>query len=174
MGSTGFIDVNVVLNHLTFKTLQCTSNDIERIVKEDAKRRYTMKRCSATGALLVRANQGHSIAVNHLELFPVNDPNDYPIVVHGTYFKCWDAIKTEGLRRMKRNHIHLACFDSIGASKEPLSGFRSNCQLLIYIDMKRAMEAGIQFFRSSNNVILTKGLNGVLSPEFFSKIVKRP
>ena len=67
---------------------------------------------------------------------------------------------------------------------------RSSCQVLIYINLRKALEGeenhyfliylwlvhvftdGIQFFRSSNNVILCAGdANGYLSTKYFEKVV---
>jgi len=43
--------------------------------------------------------------------------------------------------------------------------------LKIYMDMSKAMAAGLRFFRSANNVILSPGdSNGIIQPEFFSKV----
>lgn len=52
---------------------------------------------------------------------------------------------------MRRKHIHIA------KSLEAKSGKRSNCTLLVYIDMDAAMHDGIQFYESANGVILTEG-----------------
>ena len=38
----------------------------------------------------------------------IEDPNEYPEVIHGTYLKFWKLIKGEGLKRMSRNHMHFA------------------------------------------------------------------
>lgn len=45
-----------------------------------------------------------------LELKPILDISDIPsrIAVHGTTRSAWKIIETEGLSKMKRNHIHLA------------------------------------------------------------------
>lgn len=78
-----------------------------------------------------------------------------------------------GLNRMKRNHIHMAC--GIPGEDEVISGMRGSCQAVIYIDVASAMAAGIKFFKSSNGVILTQGINdsGVLPSEFFQEVVER-
>lgn len=74
-------------------------------------------------------------------------------MVHGTFSKFWGSIKEGGLKRMTRNHIHFAP----GMPKEEgvVSGMRGNCDVIIQIDLKAAMNDGIEFFISSNNVILT-------------------
>lgn len=54
---------------------------------------------------------------------------------------------------MSRNHIHFAP----GMPKEEgvVSGMRGSCDVIIQIDLKAAMKDGIEFYISSNNVILT-------------------
>lgn len=65
--------------------------------------------------------------------------------------------------------------DEIKGSNKVTSGFRSSSNVLIYIDLPRAMEeGGLKFYRSQNNVILTPGdANGFVSPRFFSKYALR-
>ena len=46
------------------------------------------------------------------------------------------------------------------------SGIRNTSKILIYVDLPRAIGAGIPFFRSENNVILSPG---PILPEFFAK-----
>lgn len=49
---------------------------------------------------------------------------------------------------------------------------RSDAQVFIYIDLTKAIEAGINFSKSSNNVILSSGnLNGVIEPLYFLKVI---
>ena len=51
---------------------------------------------------------------------------------------------------------------------------RSSAQVLIYIDMQKALEAGILFFLSENGVVLTEGdVCGFLSPEYFLRVEDR-
>jgi 2'-phosphotransferase len=82
------------------------------------------------------------------------------VVVHGTFTKFWPLIKEQGLKRMNRNHIHFAP----GLPKEEgvISGMRTSCDIIIQIDMEAAIKDGIAFYISSNNVILTEGLEGLL------------
>ena len=39
---------------------------------------------------------------------------------------------------------------------------RTSCDIIIEIDMEAAIKDGIPFYISSNNVILTEGLEGLL------------
>lgn len=119
----------------------------------------------------IRANQGHSITtVDKVELVSLTTLADFPSnVVHGTNNQAWKKIKTTGLSRMNRLHIHMAG----GRLGEDgiISGMRANSQVYIYIDIPKALEAGIPFFKSSNNVILSPGnAEGFIPASFFLKI----
>ena len=67
---------------------------------------------------------------------------------------------------MKRNHIHLA----IGEPNQAKSGIRYNSLIIIYIDLKKAINDGIVFKISPNRVILTDGIEGFLSSKYFLKV----
>ncbi|SNX87689.1 related to TPT1 - tRNA 2`-phosphotransferase [Melanopsichium pennsylvanicum] len=100
------------------------------------------------------------------------DGNDKVVeVVHGTYKDAWESILSSGgLKRMTRNHIHLAKgkFGQAGV----ISGMRKSANRLIYIDIKTAIADGIEFLLSSNGVVLTPGAKGigVLSIRYFTKV----
>ena len=65
---------------------------------------------------------------------------------------------------MARNHIHL------GQGLNAQSGMRKSCDLIIEIDVEKAMNDGIQFFRSENGVILTSGIDGYLHKKYFKQV----
>lgn len=56
-----------------------------------------------------------------------------------------------------------------------ISGMRRDAQVLIYIDLRRALAAGCPFWRSENGVILSEGLGGgsIVPAEFFDVVVER-
>mmetsp|Transcript_3336 Transcript_3336/g.7011 ORF Transcript_3336/g.7011 Transcript_3336/m.7011 type:complete len:116 (+) Transcript_3336:2-349(+) len=100
--------------------------------------------------------------------------------------KAWrDHIRIEGLKRMKRNHIHFASglpacrIDAGGEGGEkrnmaaPKSGMRTNSEVYIYINGRNCSKCGIPFFRSDNGVILTEGIGkeGFLPLKYFEKVV---
>ena len=126
--------------------------------------------------LCIRANQGHSIhTVNTEELLTPIQPNELSemgTIIHGTTKEAWlNHIQQEGLNKMKRNHIHFAagfpCADGI------ISGMRKSSQVYIYVNGKACAEDGIKFYRSSNGVILTEGMDGkggVLPVRYFAKV----
>lgn len=171
----GYIDVEIILRHKSFVTKRCSFSDIQRIVSNNNKNRFLLK-CVNQNQWKIKANQGHSLVnVNKLDLKEIS-PGDYEIIVHGSFYRFLDKIKSEGLKCMNRNHIHFTFKDKIDFStskEEKVSGFRENSQILIYIDFKRAISDGIIFYKSENNVILSSGLNGCISSKYFQKIVDR-
>ena len=49
---------------------------------------------------------------------------------------------------------------------------RKSSQILIYINVQKALDAGIHFYLSANGVVLTDGdESGFLKPEFFERVV---
>ncbi|CAG8770087.1 4130_t:CDS:2, partial [Acaulospora morrowiae] len=149
-----------------------TFGDIRSIVDSNDKQRFTLIQEIQENGMpvwLIRANQGHSMEVKELELEKITDPAQIPEVIHGTYVRYWKNIRSQGLSKMNRNHIHCATgrFGDSGVK----SGMRKNCDLFIYINVARAMEDGIEFYRSANGVILTSGVGGFLNPKYFLKVV---
>jgi 2'-phosphotransferase len=70
---------------------------------------------------------------------------------------------------MRRNHIHLA---QGVPGNGVISGMRTSSQILIYVDIAKALSVGIKFYLSSNGVVLTEGDElGFLSPSFFERVV---
>ena len=158
---------------------------------------------------LIRATQGHSIksvdAASFLEPLSLANESKLPdTVVHGTFHGAWPAIlQSGGLRCMGRHHIHFATGPSLETvlaaqreagetsnqdldEKKVISGMRWDAQVLIYIDIRKALKAGCPFWRSENGVILSEGMpvsngqaanNGgqqnVVPVEFFDVVVER-
>jgi len=130
--------------------------------------------------LCIRANQGHSFKAG-LESNKLLTPLDTReltsaelILVHGTTQRAWeDHIRLEGLRRMKRNHIHFATGLPNG-QKSPISGMRSSSQIYIYVSGKKCAADGILFYRSDNGVVLTAGVDeeGLLPIKYFERVVQ--
>ena len=148
-----------------------TLANIELAVSSNEKQRFTLKR-SDSGKMLIRATQGHSIQLEQPDIRPVLDSTQYPVVVHGTQWRLWPTIQREGLSRMSRTHIHFA--QGLPGEAGVISGMRQSCNLLIFVDLTKAISAGLQFFVSANGVLLCAGdQRGYLGPQFFAKVVRR-
>ncbi|KAG0337273.1 hypothetical protein BG000_005627 [Podila horticola] len=174
----GYCLLSDVMAHSKFKRF--TVADVMGVVETNDKKRFEVMEERITdkdGAVVtktfIRAVQGHSIkAVEDLGLEPLTNPAQIPTVVHGTVFSKWDLIRQNGLSKMNRNHIHMAA--GLLGESGVISGMRRSCNLYIYIDTVKAIQDGIKFFRTSNSVILSDGLNGdgTIPAPYFLKVVK--
>ncbi|KAJ5095800.1 hypothetical protein NUU61_005156 [Penicillium alfredii] len=125
-------------------------------------------------------------AASFLEPLSLADESKLPdTVVHGTFHAAWPAImQSGGLRCMGRNHVHFATGPSLEsvlavhkngaghgntstwkerAAVAPdegrvISGMRRDAQVLLYLDLRKALAAGCPFWRSENGVILSEGV----------------
>ncbi|KAF7707497.1 tRNA 2'-phosphotransferase 1 [Silurus meridionalis] len=168
MGSDGFVFVDELLTHGQFQSFSV--EEIERVVATNDKQRFKLQTHPENGRLQIRANQGHTVQVENLEMTPVVlDAPDCPQeAVHGSYMKNWPSIRSRGLSRMLRTHIHLA--PGLPGEDQVISGMRYNCDLAVYVNVRKALADGIEFYWSENKVLLTPGdADGVLAPRYFSR-----
>ncbi|AYV75586.1 MAG: hypothetical protein Terrestrivirus2_94 [Terrestrivirus sp.] len=147
------------------KLVNASRTDIMSVVENNDKKRFVI--IDRKGIEYIRAAQGHneesgSLIEDDKLMNLIIEP--YPICFHGTFTKYVGDIKKTGLNRMSRKHIHLT------NKLDALSGIRHNTQSLIFIDMDQAMKDGIKFYESSNGVILSEGIDGVIHPKYISKI----
>nr|POF15015.1 trna 2'-phosphotransferase 1 [Quercus suber] len=142
------------------------------------------------------ADSSHSL----LTPLSLSKPDALPrVAVHGTNRRAWPLIQASGgLKPMKRNHVHFATgvpegFTSLASAAVPsqqqqqqqqdatdestetalpvISGMRNSSTILIFLDLRKALEAGIGFGMSANGVILTEGnAEGLVPVEFFERV----
>jgi 2'-phosphotransferase len=72
---------------------------------------------------------------------------------------------------MNRNQIHFA--EGLPGEDGVISGMRSSAQVLVYLNLELAKEAGLPLFRSQNNVLLSPGFDGVVPPFLFEQVLER-
>ncbi|XP_022083188.1 tRNA 2'-phosphotransferase 1-like isoform X2 [Acanthaster planci] len=167
--SGGFINVDDLLAHPMFSHF--TVGDIKRVVTSNDKQRFSLKEHPDSKKLQICANQGHSFQLPDLELVSITDPTQYPTVIHGTYLKNWDSIKLQGLSRMKRTHVHFAQGEP--GENGVISGMRRSCDLMIFLNLEKALQGGLSFFLSKNGVILCPGdENGLIHPRYFKQVMQ--
>lgn len=168
MGSDGFVPVDDVLEYFRSSS-KCRSipsklwtiQSINAIVESDKKSRYRLQ-TNSDGVLFIRAQQGHSIKEvldDNAMLKPITLQNvvEFPIAVHGTTEEKWTKIQKDGeLNAGQRIHIHFA--QGLQNEQGVKSGMRLSSDVYLYIDLKRALEAGYLFYVSGNGVILCSGL----------------
>ncbi len=145
-----------------------TKLDVEYIVKTNDKKRFELK--TVDDKIYIRAVQGHSdklkkVIVDDKLLTKIIHP--LPICIHGTTRPYWNAIKLFGLNRMSRIHIHMIPSKPNDKNKI-ISGLKHKSDTLIYINMEHAMQDGMVFYTSSNNVVLSSGFDGIIPPKYLT------
>lgn len=127
---------------------EVTLSDVERVVADNPKQRFEL----ADGR--IRARQGHSVPVD-LGLEALAPPAR---LFHGTVARVLPAIRREGLRKMRRHHVHL----SADVATATQVGGRRGAPVVLTVRAGAMAAAGHVFYRSGNGVWLTKHV----PPEF--------
>lgn len=121
-------------------------DELVEVVETNDKARFAF---DATGDR-IRANQGHSVAVE-LHLEGAEPP---PLLYHGTVARSLAAIRAEGLSRMDRHHVHL----SADVATARRVGARRGRPVVLTIHAGRMHRDGHRFYRSTNGVWLTEAV----------------
>ncbi|KAL8796843.1 MAG: hypothetical protein Q9195_000926 [Heterodermia aff. obscurata] len=121
MDANGYINVADLMAWRKFHNLSVTLSELRTVVDTNAKQRFSMIPLPSTisghsdddpSHYLIRANQGHSLAISSENLLKpiLATDSDFPsLVVHGTNDEAWSGIrKSGGLKRMSRRHVHFA------------------------------------------------------------------
>lgn len=173
----GYMEGNVLLNWLKKKVRptiknQLTPGLIKSMVLQNKKQRFHLLGDPDEGTWYIRANQGHSMVGICVDMREITDPSEITNCIHGTYSRHLNAIMKTGLNRMNRQHIHMAA--SVPGKNGVISGMRNSCDTIIYVDAAKAMALGIQFFISSNGVILSPGdASGSIPASCFIRVEQR-
>ncbi|KAK0312839.1 tRNA 2'-phosphotransferase [Friedmanniomyces endolithicus] len=142
---------------------------------------------------LIRANQGHSLKLSDDSglLTPITAANLPSAAIHGTTHAAWPLIVASGgLKPMGRNHVHFASglpsgFRSIGNDESDgaaattvdapvISGMRNSSTILMFLDLDKALAAGVKLGLSDNEVILSEGnADGLVPLEVFKRVEDR-
>ena len=161
----GYADVEDILDLSFFNRYD--EDDIESLVDRDSKGRFAKRRYC--GKLQVKATQGHSIKLSNPDLEIITHHTEARVVLHGTRKIHIDSIRLQGLSRMRRDHIHFTT-----AERGVQSGMPPRCDMVIEIDMEKALRGRIKFYRSENDVILSPGdCNGCIPTKYFKRAYDR-
>ncbi len=138
----------VVVEHLLAACAQhqfpISREELTEVVARNNKQRFAF---DPTGRL-IRANQGHSIAVD-LQLEPTLPPER---LYHGTGQQAVATIQREGLCKMSRHHVHL----SPDVATARMVGTRHGRPVVFAIDTAAMQRAGFIFYCSTNGVWLVE------------------
>lgn len=139
----GWIDIDLLIKGCCSNGQPITREILEEIVTTNPKKRFSF----SEDGQRIRANQGHSVDVN-LGYKPAMPPE---LLYHGTVERFLQAIKTGGLRRMKRHHVHLS--PDIATARNV--GGRRGKPVILVIRAGEMHHDGYIFSISANGVWLT-------------------
>ena len=150
----GWVGIEDLLTTCAKHGFPITRSELDLVVSTDDKQRYSFD----VDRVRIRANQGHSTDVD-LQLRKETPP---AVLFHGTCTRFLDTILSEGLRKMKRHHVHL----SIDAETATKVGRRHGNPVVLEVDAAGMVDAGYEFFVSENGVWLTDAV-----PPKFLKVI---
>ena len=119
---------------------------LEKVVAENDKKRFSFNESKT----MIRANQGHSIKVD-VELTPTVPPET---LYHGTAERFMESIKSKGLVKGKRLHVHLSAEHTTAVTV----GKRHGSPVVLEVDSKNMYNDGFTFYLSENGVWLTDSI----------------
>ncbi|WP_395739625.1 RNA 2'-phosphotransferase [Prosthecobacter sp.] len=142
LDSAGWVGVDDLLAGCAKAHQTMSRADLDHIVATNPKKRFEY---SADGTR-IRASQGHSVPVE------LNYEAKVPpaLLFHGAARQFLDAIRAEGLLKMKRHHVHL----SVDTKMTLEVGARRGKPVLLTILAAEMHQAGHLFYLSTNNVWL--------------------
>jgi putative RNA 2'-phosphotransferase len=149
----GWVEVEALLAACAAAGLRLTRSQLEEVVARNDKQRFSF---DAEGRR-IRANQGHSTEVD-LQLSPVEPP---PLLYHGTPERTAPTVEQEGLKKMRRHHVHL----SPDVETAARVGQRRGRPVVFTVDAAAMHAAGHLFYRSENGVWLVDAV----PPEFLRR-----
>jgi putative RNA 2'-phosphotransferase len=154
----GWTDTDSVLAALATEGIDCDWERLLSVVEGSDKQRFEL---SADGAR-IRARQGHSVEV---ELgWPRVEPPE--LLYHGTVERFLEPIRAEGLKPMRRHHVHL----SPDQATATIVGARRGEAVILTVRAGAMAAAGHVFFLTGNGVWLTDHV----PPAFLSGTLPSP
>jgi putative RNA 2'-phosphotransferase len=140
----GWCRIDALLDGLARCGVALNRAQLETLVHRSDKARFAL---SADGQH-IRASQGHSVAGVALGLRPRVPPQ---VLYHGTVAAALAAITRQGLRPMRRHHVHLS--PDIAAATAV--GARRGTPVVLVVEAGRMHTDGCEFWLSDNGVWLT-------------------
>lgn len=140
LSENGWCSIDELIEKTT--KFDLTKPHLKLVVKNNDKQRFAI----SNDGLQIRANQGHSVEVD-LDLDPITPPIR---LFHGTAARFMDSIRTKGLTKQKRHHVHLT--ESINIARSV--GSRYGKPVVLLINTSEMIKDGYKFYKTVNNVWL--------------------
>ena len=142
LDEAGWTDVGVLLEAMNANGKSITRDQLDHVVAANDKQRFIF---SEDGSR-IRANQGHSVpvALDYEQAIPP------AALYHGTVQAFAEAIRTEGLHKGKRHHVHL----SETVDTATTVGQRRGRPVILTVQAFAMHTSGHTFYRTPNQVWL--------------------
>ena len=139
----GWASVDELIAKANLHKVPLNPDILRRVVETNDKKRFIF----SDDQQRIRANQGHSIEVN-LQLTATAPPHQ---LFHGTAERNIESIRTQGLLKRERHHVHL----STDHETAKAVGGRYGKPVVLVINAKGMHENGFKFYQAENGVWLT-------------------
>ena len=143
LSQEGWVPIKDLLQALEAHGKGISRETLTKVVSTNDKQRFAI----SSDGLHIRASQGHSVEID-LGLDPQTPP---PVLYHGTATRFIEAIRSQGLLKMNRRHVHLAA-DQTTAVRV---GGRHGKPVVLTVDAAAMVTGGHLFYLSQNGVWLT-------------------
>lgn len=137
LDSSGYCDIAELIEKLSSDGTETTFALIDETVQSDKKNRFSFN----ADKTKIRANYGHSFPVD-LQLKSVKPPD---ILYHGTGKGSVNGILNGGIRKRKRNFVHLS--DDYFIAYD--TGKRHGKPVIFEVNARKMMKDGYKFYHSS-------------------------
>jgi putative RNA 2'-phosphotransferase len=144
LDSAGWASVDALLSKMNAKGEQINLKSLQYIVETNNKKRFAFN----SNKTKIRANQGHSIEVEH-GFESVIPPE---ILYHGTGEKSVTSILKNGIDKRNRHHVHLSADTNTAKNV----GQRHGKPIILEICTQKMKENGHEFYLTENDVWLTE------------------
>ena len=145
----GWADVDSLIEKLNANGPAVSREILEEVVATNLKKRFAFNQDHTR----IRANQGHSIQIDH-GFQPLEPPE---ILYHGTAHRFLDSILATGIQKRNRHHVHLSADLDTAANV----GQRHGKVIILSVPAVKMYQAGYTFYLFENGVWLTE----VVPPE---------
>lgn len=143
LDSQGWIDVDTLLAAMAKRRFPISLETLKTVVATNDKQRFAF----SEDGLRIRASQGHSVKID-LDYQAATPPET---LFHGTATRFLGSIRKEGLRKMRRHHVHLSPNRETAAKV----GVRHGELVILVVQSGQMQRDGFTFYCSENGVWLT-------------------
>lgn len=139
----GWLEINALIDAANQHGKRLSLKLLHEVVATNDKKRFAL----SDDGLRIRASQGHSVTGVDLKLAETTPPDT---LYHGTVAAFIESIRSTGLEKRSRNHVHLSA-DEATATKV---GSRRGKPIILQVDAAAMHQDRHRFYLSANGVWL--------------------